>query len=662
MSNRRLPAHLVLSNDRPGSTLLWLILAQLVVLQLIIMVVPGHAAQESAVVARVKPLIQQDGLQFKDLNSNGVLDPYEDWRLSAEERAANLVSLMTLNEKVAQMQHPTFIPKADGSAPSFLKDWAQNRNVGFVLVRDLPSARAAAQTMNQVQEWCEASRLGIPIVVSMDSVHGLSYVNGGLVHPHNLGLAATRNVDLVRQLTEAVRLEHLAIGVRMTLSPEADIATEPRWGRVMETFGEDPDLVSAMVKAQVEAYQAGTELSTDSVLACVKHFPGAGPQMEGIDMAPIVATAETLEIHLKPFVAAIESGVGAVMPYYSIPLAIDMMAALGSEKALQGVLRGELGFEGIIQTDWGMIWGIQQSSSFVGYEITQDEAIRIGIGEAKVDGVGGESMRLIDQVVDLVEEGKISEDSINASVQRILEAKFKLGIFENPYVDPLYAERFVGNPDHQALSLEAARQSMTLLKNEGLLPLKPRGRVLVAGLRAGDMDSLTGGWTSKQDGITIVDAIRERIGVVGTVMYEAENPSVAAELAKICDVAIVVVGEPSYMHSPPWGASTLELTSSQAELLRAIDETGTPMVVVVMMGRPYILTWCNENAEAILCAYYPGTQGGKAIAEVLFGDYNPSGKLPVQLPRSMSQVLSQRSDLPFDIEDPLFDFGYGLSY
>lgn len=620
------------------------------------------ASNQPNIVARNKPLIRKDGYVFKDLNGNGQLDAYEDWRLPASERALDLLSQMTLLEKIGQMQHPTFVPKADGSAPAFLERWMQESNVGLVLVRDLPGAKAAALTMNQIQEWSEASRLGIPVVVSMDSVHGLSYVNGGLVHPHNLGLAATRNLELVRELTETSRLEHLAIGVRMTLSPEADIATEPRWGRVMETFGEDPNLVAEMVAVQVEAYQAGRELGPESVMACVKHFPGAGPQMEGIDMAPIVSSVETLAIHLKPFAAAIESGVASVMPYYSIPLALDMMAALGSEKALQGLLREEMGFDGIIQTDWGMIWGIQQSSSFVGYEISTKEAVAIGVGQAKVDAIGGESMRLIDQIAELVATGRIAETSIDESVKRVLEAKFKMGVFENPYVDPVFANTFVGNAQHQQLSLEAARQSMTLLKNDGLLPLKVGDQILVAGSRAGDMDSLTGGWTSKQDGTTIVEAIRQRVGSSGSVVYEAENIERAIALAKESQVAVMVVGEPSYMHSPPWGADRLELTSSQQEMLVALKETGIPVVVVVMMGRPYVLTWCAENTEAILSAYYPGSQGGKAIAEVLFGDFNPQGKLPVQLPRSMAQVLVQRSDLPFDIEDPLYDFGHGLSY
>lgn len=634
-----------------------------VLITFLVMACSVGAREIIEVQCRVKPLITEDQLVFRDLNNNGVLDPYEDWRLSAEERTIDLLAQMTLAEKVAQMQHPTFIPRPDGSAPAFLERWASEINVGFVLVRDLPSARVAAETMNQVQEWCEASRLGIPILVSMDSVHGTSYVNGALVHPHNLGLAATRDPDLVRRLTEATREEHLAIGVRMTLSPVADIGTEPRWGRVMETFGEDPDLVAEMVAVQVEAFQAGSELNSRSILTTPKHFPGSGPQMEGVDMAPIVASLETYDLyHLKPFIAAIKAGAGSVMPYYSIPIAIDMMAALGSRPTLQGLLRERLGFEGIITTDWGMIWGIQQSGSFFGGEISDDEAIVIGVEDAGVDGIGGESLRLVDDMVRLVESGLITEASIDYSVYRILLAKFKMGIFDNPYVDPDYAEQLVGCPEHQALSLEAALKSMTLLKNDGLLPLELSGNILVAGSRANDMDSLTGGWTSGQQGTTVLDVIRARVGDSGTVFYEGEDPEIAAALAQQCDAAVVVIGEPAYMHSPPWGANTLEITQVQQDLLESIVQTGTPMVVVVMMGRPYILTWCAENAAAILVAYYPGTQGAIAIADVLFGDYNPQGKLPIQIPRTMEQVRAQKSDIPFDIDDPLYDYGFGISY
>ena len=289
-------------------------------------------------------ILEVDGLQFKDHNKNGTLEVYEDWRVDAETRTQDLISQMTVREKIAQMQHPTFVPKANGKVPSYLEKWSTTENIGLVLVRELDSVKNAAKTMNQVQEWAEASRLGVPIIVSMDSVHGTSYVYGATVTPHNLGLAATRNVELVSKLADIARQEHIAIGTRMTLSPEADIATEPRWGRTMETFGEDADLVTEMVVAQVVGFQNGTEgLNEDSIMACMKHFPGSGPQMDGIDMAPIVSDEETLQYHLQPYYAALEVNVASIMPYYSSPIYLDMFtAALGSEAILQDLLREEM--------------------------------------------------------------------------------------------------------------------------------------------------------------------------------------------------------------------------------------------------------------------------------------------------------------------------------
>jgi beta-glucosidase len=622
----------------------------------------GVGMEQPSIEARYKPILLVDGYLFRDLNGNGYLDIYEDWRRPVDERVENLLSQMTLAEKVAQMMHPTFIPRPDGSPPPFMEKWMRDLQIGFVLVRDLPSARAAAECMNRLQEWCEQSRLGIPVVVSMDSVHGLSYVNGGLVYPHNLGLAAIGDLELIRALVEASRREHLAVGVRMTLSPNADLATEPRWGRVYECPGDDPVFAAEVVRIQVETYQHGASLNPQSVLVCVKHFPGAGPQMEGVDMAPIVSTAETLPLHLLPFKVAIDAGAGSVMPYYSIPLAIDTMAALGSRRTLQDFLRGELGFKGIINTDWGMQFGIRQAGMFWGREISNDEALIIGIDQAEVDVVGGASPRDITDVVKLVGNGQIRMERIDDAVRKILKAKFELGIFENPYVDPNYAEQIVGCPEHQALSLEAARRSLTLVKNDGVLPLTNVSRILVAGERAGDVDSLIGGWTAKQEAVSLVEAIRQFAGTNCEVLYVPNNPEEAKTVASECDVAIVAVGEPAYMHNPPWGASSLELTASQQELLQAIHETGTPIVVVVLLARPYILTWCAENAAAILIAYLPGTQGGRAIAEALFGVVNPQGRLPIQLPRDMEQVRNQRSDLPADIPNPLFDRGFGLSY
>ena len=617
---------------------------------------------------RVKSIIEADGYQFIDLNGNGSLDVYEDWRLDADTRAADLVGQMTVREKIAQMQHPTYLPRSDGKIAPYLEKYCSDYGIGMLLIRELNSVQTAAETMNAVQEYAEASRLGVPVLVSMDSVHGLSYVSGATVTGHNLALAATRDEELVTRLAEIARDEHIAIGVRMTLSPESDIASEPRWGRVMETFGEDPDLVTQMVRAQIVAFQNGEDgLNPDGIVACIKHFPGAGPQMDGKDTSPIVSDEETLQIHLQPYYAAIEVNVGSVMPYYSVPLALDMEnSAIGSKAALQDLLREQMGFEGIIQTDWGMIWAIQEGlGTMTGEEVSDEEAIIIGVTQSRVDGIGGESIRLIDQMEELTAEGKIDEDILTAAATRIVKAKFELGVFENPYCDVDYAVSFVGNEEHTAVNLEAAEKAMTLLKNDGALPLTQDAgqNILVCGPRAGDMASLVGGWSSEQEGLTIAAAIAAYAGDSDTVTYIADDVVAIAEAAKDADVVIVSIGEPSYQHDPPWGYDTLEITSSQQEILETVKaNTKGEIITVVTGGRPYILTWCDENTNAILEAYYPGQQGGIAIAETLFGLNNPTGKTPMQFPRDMDSVNEQAGDVSFDLENPLYDYGWGLSY
>lgn len=627
----------------------------------------GEAYTQPTLNPHSKSVLEVDGYQFIDLNGNGELDVYEDWRQDAETRAADLVSQMTVREKIAQMQHPTYLPRADGKIAPYLKDYCSEYGIGMLLIRELNSVEAAATTMNTIQEYAESSRLGVPVLVSMDSVHGLSYVSGATVTPHNLALAATRDEALVTKLAEIARDEHLAVGVRMTLSPEADIASEPRWGRVMETFGEDPDLVTQMVTAQVVAFQNGRDgLNTGSIVACMKHFPGAGPQMEGKDTSPIISSEETLQIHLKPYYAALEVNVASIMPYYSVPLALDMEnSAIGSKATLQDLLRDEMGFTGIIQTDWGMIWAIQEAlGTMTGEEVSDEEAILIGVTQSRVDGIGGESIRLIDLMEEYTQEGKIDEAILTAAATRIVKVKFEMGMFENPYCDVDYAVSFVGNEENQKVNLQAAREAMTLLKNDGALPLNPDAKqtILVCGPRAFDTDSLVGGWSSAQDGLTIADAVAAYAGENTTVLTEKEDVGVIKELAQQADVIIVSIGEPSYQHDPVWGYDTLEIVQSQQEILEAAVASGKTVITVVTGGRPYILTWCDENTNAILEAYYPGAKGGIAIAETLFGMNNPTGKTPMQFPRNMESVNAQEGDVSFDLENPLYDYGFGLSY
>lgn len=627
----------------------------------------GETYEQPTLNPHSKSVLEVDGYQFIDLNGNGTLDVYEDWRQDAAARADDLVGQMTAREKIAQMQHPTYLPRADGKIAPYLQNYCTDYGIGMLLIRELNSVEAAATTMNTIQEYAEASRLGVPVLVSMDSVHGLSYVSGATVTPHNLALAATRDEELVTKLAEIARDEHIAVGVRMTLSPEADIASEPRWGRVMETYGEDPDLVTQMVTAQVVAFQNGADgLNNGSIVACMKHFPGAGPQMEGKDTSPIISSEETLQTHLKPYYAALDVNVASIMPYYSVPLALDMEnSAIGSKATLQDLLRDEMGFTGIIQTDWGMIWAIQEAlGTMTGEEVSDEEAILIGVTQSRVDGIGGESIRLIDLMEEYTQEGKIDEAILTAAATRIVKVKFEMGMFENPYCDVDYAVSFVGNEESQKVNLQAAEEAMTLLKNDGALPLNPDAEqtILVCGPRAFDMDSLVGGWSSAQEGMTIADAVAAYAGENTTVLTEKEDVEVIKELAQQADVIIVSVGEPSYQHDPVWGYDTLEIVSSQQEILEAAVASGKTVITVVTGGRPYILTWCDENTNAILEAYYPGAKGGIAIAETLFGLNNPTGKTPMQFPRDMDSVNAQEGDVSFDLENPLYDYGWGLSY
>ncbi len=574
-------------------------------------------------------LLEADGFQFKDLNKNGTLDPYEDWRLTPEERAGDLLSRMTAEEKAAQMIHITlFRPQ---------ETWFSEYNLGFALAYQqlMEGPRAAAEWVNTLQEWSERSRLGIPIIISMDSVHGMSWVRGATLFPDQVGLAATGNIELVERLASMQRTEMLAVGVRMSLSPIADLSTDPRWGRNQETFGDDVELASAMVKAAVHGLQNGSELSATSVLACVKHFPGAGPQLNGADGKPLVFDAETLGLHLRPFVTAIEAGAVAIMPYgYSkVPYlggdALDKTAH-ESYEVMTVLLRGELGYSGLIQTDWGMR---HVDSALAGADI-----------------LGGATPRDIAKIV-----AGVPEERIDRSVFQILAVKFRLGLFEQPYVDPEQAEAIVGSPDHVALARQAATQSLTLLKNDNVLPISSATSILVAGPLAANADALNSGWKCPgHPGITVLEAVEGRAGDDCTVVS-----TVDAIVAP--DLAIVVLGEEANTHEGAWGPGKLELPDEQLILIEDLKCAGIPVIAVIIMGRPLVLTDVVDKADAVLIAYRPGmTAGARAIAAALFGDSAVTGSLPWQLPRSMEQVLKQREDLPADIPNPLFERGFGL--
>lgn len=591
--------------------------------------------QQPELVARVKNIIEVDGYQFKDLNDNGELDAYEDWRLPAQERAENLLELMDASQMAAQMVHLTLVSKKDS--------WFTDNNVGFALVYEyiFDSAKDAAERTNEIQELSESSPLGIPVVFSMDTEIGAAFVSDATFMPDQINQGAVNDADLVARLNEVVREELKAVGVRMALSPDADLMTDPRWGRNQECYSEDTEVVQNLIVAAITALQNGNELNEESVIATVKHFPGSGAQENGVDASPLTIQEDSLELHLAGFKAAIEAGVAAVMPYgYStVPfLGGDAVENSADQSAavMTDLLREQLGYTGIIQTDWGLNF--------------------VGAANAGADILGGAGVRSTTQLVDGVDEARLKD-----ACRRILVAKFQLGIFENPYVDVEKASEIVGSEEHKAVAKEVASRSLTLVKYENAESLADQSFV-VAGALAQDVRALNSGWTAKEPveitGTTLLEAFQEKAGA-DQVTYIATASEVPQDLTGV--TAVVVVGEKSGTHDPEWGAATLEFPQEQVDLIQALDAANANVVAVVLMNRAYVLTPIVEAADSVLLAYRPGvTCGAEAVADALFGQTEITGKLPFQIPASMDQVLAQREDLPMDIDEPLYDFGYGI--
>lgn len=619
-------------------------------------VMPVHAEEtpvQPELKARVKEIIEVDGYQFKDLNDNGVLDAYEDWRLSPQERAENLLSLMTAEQKAAQMVHLTLVTQKDS--------WFNKNNVGFALVYEyifepeeeedeeesdetqtpISSARNAAMRTNEIQELSESSELGIPVIFSMDTEAGAAFVKDATYLPDEINQGAAGDVELVTRLNEVLKEELMAVGVRMALSPDADLITDPRWGRNQECYSEDVETVETMIAAAVKALQGENGLDENSVMATVKHFPGAGAQTNGVDGSPLTISEDSIDLHLAGFKAAIDAGVAAVMPYgYStVPYlggdAVDNSADQ-SAAVMTDLLRGELGYEGIIQTDWGLNF--------------------VGAANAGADVLGGAGVRSTAQLVDGVDEALLTD-----ACRRILIAKFQMGLFENPYVDEDAAEEIIGSDEHKAVAKEAAAKSFTLVKYENAASLADQS-FIVAGELASDVRCLNSGWTAKEPveiaGTSILTALQEKAGA-DNVTYITSAEEVPADLSGV--TAVVVVGEKSGTHDPAWGAATLEFPEEQTALINALDKAGANVVAVVVMNRTYVLTPIVDAADSVLVVYRPGvTCGAEAVADCLFGETAITGRLPFQIPESMEQVLSQREDMPKDIENPLYEYGFGI--
>jgi beta-glucosidase len=627
-----------------------------------------------------------------------ILD-YRNPSLSIDQRVADLLKRMTLEEKIDQI--------AGGQRRNFdNNDPAVARIVeGFKQLYSIDahmSPHDAAAFRNEVQKYLvEKTRLGIPGLFQGEALHGyMSY--GSTSFPQVLGLASTWDTELVQQVFTAAADEMASSGTNQAFTPVLDLARDPRWGRTEETYGEDPFLVSRMGVAAINGLQ-GTSFSIGRhhVLATAKHFAAHGEPEGGTNTAPANFSERILrESFFEPFQAAVqEAHVGSVMASYN---EIDGVPSHINRWLLEKVLRQEWGFQGYVSGDGS---GLQMLYETHHVAADKEEAARKALA-AGVDfdlSDGSVYRTLIDQV----QQGNVPEAEVDKAVGRILAAKFRLGIFENPYVDPDYAQKITNSPEHKKLALNAAEEAIVLLKNDAnLLPLDLSKIKTIAVIGPNAADVHLGGYgrdPGPGNQISILEGIRARAGKGVNVVYaegckittgkqgwaawyendtklpdsktQTESIQAAAGIAHKADAAIVIVGENEGTNREAWSENhlgdrdSLDLLGAQDALIRAIVDTGTPTIVFLINGRPLSINYAAEHVPAILEGWYLGEQGGAAAANILFGDVNPSGKLPITFPHSVGELPdyydhkpSRNRSYAFADSHPLFAFGFGLSY
>jgi beta-glucosidase len=583
----------------------------------------------------------------------GTGEDYRNAELDVEQRVDDLLDRMSLAEKAGMLfQTMIVIGSGDLSAPGLAFGVGSAEHMiqtqlltHFNLVRTAEDAKVLAEWHNRLQKLASETRLGIPITLSTDPRHhftentGTAATAGAFSQwPETLGFAAIGSADLVERFADIARREYLAVGLRLALHPQIDLATEPRWSRINGGFGEDADLTGRLVRAYIRGFQ-GAQLGSESVSTMTKHFPGGGPQQDGEDPhfaygREQVYPGNNFEYHLKPFRDAIAAGTAQIMPYYGMPVGTqyEEVAFAFNKGIITDLLRGELGFDGIVCTDWGLVtdatilgqpmparaWGVEHLD-----ELSRVEMIL----NAGCDQLGGEARPEL--VVQLVEQGRISEDRIDVSVRRLLREKFVLGLFDNRYVDSDHAANTVGRVDFVAAGADAQRRAYTLLTNrDQILPLEKPCRLYVEGVCA---------------------EVASRYGQV--VSDPAES-----------DIALLRLKAP-YEPRPGgfeamFHAGSLEFPAVDRDHHASISSV-VPTIVDVYLDRPAVLTHLVRDAAAVLGSY---GSSDEAFLDVVFGAAQPQGSLPFDLPRSMAAVQASRSDVPFDTTDPIFRFGHGRRY
>lgn len=637
--------------------------------------------------------------------------PYKRRDLPVEQRVADLMNRMTLEEKVAQLQgtwqnresmkdvpESYFFLDAKGN---FIPDRATALFKNGIGEMSRPSEhrnpRQMAEFTNGLQKWLkENTRLGIPILFHEECLHGHA-AQQGTAYPQAIALAASWDPSLVHDVFAATAVEVRARGAQQCLTPVLDLAREPRWGRTEETYGEDPYLTSRIGVAAVQGFQGtGPSIDQDHVIATAKHFAVHGQPEGGTNVAPGNYSERVIrEYFLKPFEAVVREGqVQSVMASYN---EIDGIPSHSNKHLLDDILRHDWGFDGILVSDY---FGVTDLRNLHHVVVTDDQAAKLAI-ESGVD-VELPYAATYGSLVEQVRQGRVAESTIDRSTARVLRAKFLLGLFDDPYVDPSRAERVTNSPEHQQLALKAAHEAIILLKNDrGLLPLSQDRYKKIAVIGPNAADVHLGGYSNHPGrGVSILDGIKAKVGNHAEVLYSegckitetaadwdadkvvlgdpalnAKRITDAVTVAKKADVIVLVLGENEQTSREAWAVQhpgdrdSLDLLGNQDDLAKAMVATGKPVVVLLLHGRPNSINFVAQNVPAILDGWYLGQEGGTAAADVLFGDYNPAGRLPITVPRNVGQLPdyyyqkpSAKREYLGTTTEPLFPFGYGLSY
>lgn len=596
---------------------------------------------------------------FRDLDHDGVMAPFENPNLTPEERAADLVKRLSLQEKIGLAYQPMLdigmdgelVPDGEGMSGTPTNEAVLDRNINHFNVLMAPSARLTARWANRLQELAAQTPHSIPVTLSTDPRHsgaenvGAAITAGAMsMWPEPLGMAALKDTELIRAFADIARQEYTAVGIRSALHPQIDLGTEPRWGRQFHTFGNDAAFVAEAGAAYIEGFQLDRKLGPESVATMAKHYPGGGATKDGEDVhfpygREQVYPGDNFEAHLKPFRKAVDVGTSAIMPAYGLPIdlkvdgeAIEPVAFGFNKQILTGLLREKMGFGGVICADWGILtdatifdktlparaWGMEDATPV-------ERAVKAML--AGTDQFGGEQDTNL--LKEAIHQELIPLSRLDEAAYRMLLVKFQLGLFDNPFVDEDAAEDIVGNPDFIAAGLEAQGKSMIILKNDGILPLAPDQKVYVEGF---------------------TPEAAEKLGDV------VETPTEA-------DVAVIRLDPPF----EPRNDLALEAFFNQGTLnyrpglVKRIEYLAKelPVVVDANLERPAILTPLVDSLSAILADVGVSDE---VAAEVILGERNPEGKLPFDVPRSMEAVRASKEDLANDSENPLFKSGHGESY